>query len=120
MPKLVQTITDAYKNSIPQPEESVNTFDENSSDNLYSLGDAENGDVKGNEAEAEPTDREILAMALEGAVQSEEYKKERRGRRSLRFLSYFNISNSVASSMTVTPSSLALVSLDPAASPATT
>ena len=53
LPKLVQTKTDAYKNSIPQPEESVNTFDENSSDNLYSLGDAENGDVKGNEAEAE-------------------------------------------------------------------
>ena len=46
--------------------------------------------------------------------------QERRGRRSLRFLSYFNISNSVASSMTVTPSSLALVSLEPAASPATT
>ncbi len=33
---------------------------------------------------------------------------------------YFNISNSVASSITVTPSSLALVSLEPAASPATT
>ena len=49
MPKLVQTKADAYKNSIPQPEESVNTFDENSSDNLYSLGDAENGDVRENE-----------------------------------------------------------------------
>ena len=33
---------------------------------------------------------------------------------------YFSISNSVASSITVTPSSLALVSLEPAASPATT
>ena len=58
--------------SITQPEESVNTFDEKSSDNIYSLGDAENGDVKGNEVEVEPTDRELLAMALEGAVQSEQ------------------------------------------------
>ena len=49
LPKLVQTITDAYKNSIPHPEESVNTFDENSSDNLYSLGEAENGDIRENE-----------------------------------------------------------------------
>ena len=63
---------DTSNNSITQPEESVNTFDENSSDNLYSLGEAENGDVRENEAEAEMTDREILAMALEGAVQSEQ------------------------------------------------
>ena len=64
------------KKSIAQEPDSVNSkfsiSAENSSDNIYSLGEAENGDVKGNEAEAEPTDRELLAMALEGAVQSEE------------------------------------------------
>ena len=42
---------------------------ENSSDNLYSLGEAENGDVSENR---DLTDREILGMALEGAVQNED------------------------------------------------
>ena len=96
------------------------SISEKYSDEAY-LSAVERGDMEtAQKMVDEAADREILAMALEGAVQSEEYTRERRGRRSLRFLSYFNISNSVASSMTVTPSSLALVSLDPAASPATT
>ena len=116
-------IGSASKKSIAQETDSVNTknsLSEKHSDEAC-LAAVERDDMEtAQRMVAEPTDREILAMALEGAVQSEEYARERRGRRSLRFLSYFNISKSVASSMTVTPSSLALVSLEPAASPATT
>ena len=175
------------RNQIKSATDNIGTFDSTNPDIRYSLGEAENGDVRENEAEAEPTDREILAMALEGAVQSEQeyaivkeyreqasmldlveekkksYAKEAsslerqikalrermneegdpngfirkamdeaigkekvKAARSMKAIDraakaiYFNISSSVASSMTVTPSSLALVSLEPAASPATT
>ena len=58
LPKLVQTITDAYKHSIAQPDNFVNgklsiseeISEENSSDNLYSMDEtAENPDVSENE-----------------------------------------------------------------------
>ena len=56
---------------IKSATDNIGTFDSTNPDIRYSLGE-ETADVKGNEAEAEPTDREILAMALEGAVQSEQ------------------------------------------------
>ena len=57
---------------IKSATDNIGTFDSNNPDIRYSLGEAENGDVRENETEAEMTDREILAMALEGAVQSEQ------------------------------------------------
>ena len=176
---------------IKSATDNIGTFDGTNPDIRYSLGE-ETADVTENAADTnvggtELTDRELLGMALEGAVQSEQeyaivkeyreqasmldlveekkksYAKEAsslerqikalrermneegdpngfirkamdeaigkekvKAARSMKAIDraakaiYFNISSSVASSMTVTPSSLALVSLEPAASPATT
>ena len=87
---------------VPQPDDSVkkkNSLSEKYSDEAY-LSAVESGDME--------------------TAQSDEYKKGATRSSLLMNLSYFSISKSVASSMTVTPSSLALVSLEPAASPATT
>lgn len=172
------------RNQIKSATDNIGTFDGTNPDIRYSLGEAENADVSENR---DLTDRELLGMALEGAVQNEDewkivksyreqasmletvrekrdgYAKEAnalerqikalrarmedegdpygwirkamdeaigkekvKAARSMKTIDraakaiYFNISSSVASSMTVTPSSLALVSLEPAASPATT
>lgn len=186
--KMDRIISSSHSSSITHPEDSVNTFDKNSSDNLYSLGEAtEGGETPDVSENRDLTDRKLLGMALEGAVQNEDewkivksyreqasmletvrekrdgYAKEAnalerqikslrermneegdlngfirkamdeaigkekvKAARSMKAIDraakaiYFNISSSVASSMTVTPSSLALVSLEPAASPATT
>lgn len=72
MPKLVQTITDAYISSIAQESDYVNSkfsiSEENSSENTGSTENTESADVSEIDAESDLTDasyEEVVADALE-------------------------------------------------------